>query len=179
MNSVLLSVSPQPPLEGQVAEAFLKGTARLSDRLGLSVPAIVDIEYLRTLPPGTFGRTWADHLDHHHLQPLTTGPRRQQLHDGVHVLTGYGIDPIGEAEVQAFLLGARFRLVHLVLGMALLRGIARQSKLPGAHLTQATARHRLRQAYYRGRHSRFTPDAWQPESLWVQSLAQVKAYFRI
>jgi ubiquinone biosynthesis protein Coq4 len=36
-----------------------------------------------------------------------SGPRRQQLHDGIHVLTGYGTDPVGEAEVQAFLLGLK------------------------------------------------------------------------
>ncbi len=66
------------------------------------MPPIVEIEKLRSLPSGTFGRTWADFLDAHHLPPMTTGPRRKQLHDGVHVLTSYGTDPIGEAKVQAF-----------------------------------------------------------------------------
>lgn len=94
------------------AERFLQVTARVSEQFGLNVPPIVDIKALRQLPIGTFGRLWADTLDAHKLSPLTAGSRRQQLHDGIHILTGYGVDPIGEAEVQAFLLGAKFRLVH-------------------------------------------------------------------
>lgn len=75
---------------------------------GKNVPQIVDIEKLRSFPQGSFGKAWADFLLGNNLQPLTTGLRRKQLHDGVHVLTGYDSSPIGEAELQAFLLGAKF-----------------------------------------------------------------------
>jgi ubiquinone biosynthesis protein Coq4 len=81
---------------------YLNLIDRLAQAQGLNMPPIVEIEKLRSLPSGTFGRTWADFLDAHHLPPMTTGPRRKQLHDGVHVLTSYGTDPIGEAKVQAF-----------------------------------------------------------------------------
>ena len=121
------------PLPG--ADHFLKAVSWLSDRLGTSTAPIVDLGYLRwpsgpvlrpSLPTGTFGRAWADHLDDAGLAPLDYGPRRQQLHDGIHVLTGYGTDPLGEAEVQAFLLGAKFRLIHGALMLGLLRGVRQQ-----------------------------------------------------
>ncbi|MEM8807609.1 MAG: hypothetical protein AAGF01_16440 [Cyanobacteria bacterium P01_G01_bin.38] len=161
------------------AERFLQVTACVSEQLRLSVPQIVDIASLRQLPIGTFGRLWADTLDMYQLKPLTAGPRRQQLHDGIHVLTGYGVDPIGEAEVQAFLLGAKFRLVHLVIGLGLLSAIARQMPQPKGKLYRQNVGKRLRQAYYRGHHSRFDPDTWQPEQLWNQPVEQVRALFRV
>lgn len=159
------------------AERFLQIIAHMSEQLGLSVPQIVDIKALHQLPVGTFGRLWADTLDTHQLKPLTAGPRRQQLHDGLHVLTGYGVDPIGEAEVQAFLLGAKFRLVHLIIGFGLLNAVARQMQQPKDKLSRQNVGKRLRQAYYRGHHSHFDPDTWQPEQLWHQPVEQVRAQF--
>lgn len=84
--------------------------------------------WVRSRPPGSLGHAWAQHLDDNGLKPFDYGPRRQQLHDGVHVLTGYGTDPLGEAEVQAFLLGARFHPANLVLLLGLLRGVTRQRR---------------------------------------------------
>ncbi|MEO1400999.1 MAG: hypothetical protein AAFV72_07035 [Cyanobacteria bacterium J06635_1] len=164
---------------GEKAERFLWVTTHVSEQLGLSVPQIVDIASLRQLPIGTFGRLWADMLDDHQLKPLTAGPRRQQLHDGIHVLTGYGVDPIGEAEVQAFLLGAKFSPVHLVIGFGLLSAIARQIRHSGDSLSRQGVGKRLRQAYYRGHQSRFDPDTWQPENLWHEPVEAVKARFRL
>ena len=148
---------------------FLNAIDRLSDALGMSVPPIVNIEVLRSLPPDTFGRAWAASLDCHNLQPFTTGPRRKQLHDGVHTLTGYGTDAIGEAEVQAFLLGAKFRLTHMVLGLGLLRRVKQQS---GFSIAIGL---RLRQAHRRGRHSQFDVDTWQPELMWSLPLDEVRS----
>jgi len=159
-------------------QRFLQRVDRFSDHLGLSVPPIADLEFLRQLPPGTLGRTWADALDQQNLQPFTTGPRRKQLHDGVHVLTGYGTDAIAEAEVQAFLLGAKFHPVHIALGLGLLRLIQRQRE-PGtdpAALRQQV-RQRLRRAYQWGRQSHFDPDTWRPEDLWDRPLAEVRQLF--
>ncbi|MFN6568411.1 Coq4 family protein [Dendronalium sp. ChiSLP03b] len=132
------------------------------------------VEKLRSLPTGTFGRNWADFLDEYNLKPFTTGARRKQLHDGVHVLTGYNTDPIGEAEVQAFLLGAKFTLSNLVLGLGLLRIIYRN-----LNYQQKFSWNRLWQAYQRGRHSHFNPDTWQPELLWDLPSNDVRALFSI
>jgi ubiquinone biosynthesis protein COQ4 len=149
---------------------FLNAIDRLSDALGTSVLPIVDLEKLRSLPSGTFGRAWADSLDQHHLQPFTTGPRRKQLHDGVHILTGYGTDAIGEAEVQAFLLGAKFHLVHVILGLGLLRQVRQQSSF-----SHDSVKLRLQQAYWRGQRSQFDVDNWQPELMWSLSLDEVRS----
>jgi ubiquinone biosynthesis protein Coq4 len=90
--------NPTPRLQ-----PFLDLIDRITEARGEHIPPIVNIEELRSLPLGTFGRTWADFLDTNHIKPFITGPRRKQLHDGVHVLTGYGTYPINKAEVKAFL----------------------------------------------------------------------------
>ncbi|MFM6012947.1 MAG: Coq4 family protein, partial [Dolichospermum sp.] len=104
-------------------QKFLNLLDTITENKGLNVQQIVKIEQLRSLPLGTFGRKWADFLDDNNIQPFTTGIRRKQLHDGVHILTGYGIDSIGEAEVQAFLLGSKFTIANLILGLVFLRKI--------------------------------------------------------
>jgi ubiquinone biosynthesis protein COQ4 len=151
---------------------FLQQVDRIGAVLNLNVPAIVDLESLQALAPATLGRTLAEFLAQHHLSPFTTGPRRKQLHDGVHVLTGYGTDPIGEAEVQAFLLGAKFRLAHLVLGLGIL------SRLHKA-VPSIAVQHRLWKAYQRGQASTFDVETWTPEQQWHLPLKQVQALFRL
>ena len=163
------SLNPTPRLQ-QVLDLIDKVT----EAQGLSVPQIVDIEKLRTLPSGTFGRTWADFLDKHNLKPFTTGSRRKQLHDGIHVITGYGTDPISEAEVQAFLLGAKFRLANVLLGLGLLRVINKN-----INYKQQFSWDRLQQAYKRGRNSKFDPDTWEPEQLWQLLTTDVVALFKV
>jgi ubiquinone biosynthesis protein COQ4 len=152
---------------------FLNLVDFISDTLGFSVSSFVDLPTLRQLPSGTLGRAWADALDRDQLTPFTGGPRRKQLHDGVHVLTGYGTDAIGEAEVQAFLLGAKFRLPQVLLGLGTLRLIHRQAvRFP---LANVHIRQRLLAAYRRGQTSRFDVDAWQPETQWEKPLVEVQA----
>ncbi|HEY9639854.1 MAG TPA: Coq4 family protein [Coleofasciculaceae cyanobacterium] len=167
------SAAPLHPSTNLRIARFLKGIDHLSDALGTSVPPIVNLDELRSLPPGTLGRAWADSLDQHQLQPFTTGFRRKQLHDGVHVLTGYGIDPIGEAEVQAFLIGAKFHLTHVILGLGLLRQIRQQSSLSNP------IKLRLQQAYQRGQQAQFDVDSWQPELMWDLPLEEVRSQLGI
>lgn len=162
----------------QRVERFLQLLHWANDRLGRNVPPIVKMDYLRSLPPGSLGHAWAQHLDANGLQPFR-GPRRQQLHDGVHALTGYGTDPLGEAEVQAFLLGAKFRLAHLLLLQGLLRSIHRQRRHQRIALSPAVVRSRLIAAYRRGRNAHFDPDTWQPESLFPLPLTTVQSRFGI
>ncbi|MBD2358311.1 hypothetical protein H6G41_27495 [Tolypothrix sp. FACHB-123] len=169
MQAASNSSNPAPRLQ-----QFLNLIDRISDAQGLSVPQIVDIEKLRTLPPGTFGRTWVEFLNEHNLQPFTTGSRRKQLHDGVHTLTGYGTDSIGELEVQAFLLGAKFNVFNLLLGLGLLRMMRKQ--MPNL---QQCDWQRLQTAYKRGHNSNFDPDTWKPELLWHLPTSEVQALFHI
>ncbi|MCL6435937.1 MAG: ubiquinone biosynthesis protein COQ4 [Leptolyngbyaceae cyanobacterium HOT.MB2.61] len=159
---------------GKFVQHFLAIADQIGEVLGANVPPFVDLETLRQLPEGTLGRTLVDFLEQHNLSPLTSGPRRKQLHDSVHVLTGYGTDPIGEAEEQAFLLGAKFNPIQILLGLGLLHVIQRQSpeRQPKVH-------QRLWRAYRRGRASCFDIDAWQPEEQWHLPLVQVQAIFQV
>ena len=165
---------------GQRAEQFLQVLQWIHDRLGRHEPPVIDtMDSLRSRPPGSLGHAWAQHLDDNGLKPFDYGPRRQQLHDGVHVLTGYGTDPLGEAEVQAFLLGAKFYPANLVVLLGLLRGVNRQRRQRQLCLSREEVRSRLVKAFYRGKSSHFDPDTWQPES-WLDSpLAEVQAQFGI
>lgn len=156
---------------------FLDKVDQIGDRLGVNVPTIIRLEELSQLPAETLGYCVVEFLEQHHLQPLTTGPRRKQLHDIVHVLTGYGTDPIGEAEVQAFLLGAQFRLAHVIIGLGLLRIIHhhRRALQTSPHQLQQ----RLHAAYQRGHASRLDVGTWQPEAIWHLPLRDVQSLLYI
>lgn len=153
---------------------------------GWSEPTIVDSDYLRQLPPGTFGRVWLSTMDAAGLSPFATGPRRQQLHDGIHALTGYNRDPLGEAEVQAFLLGAKFRVSHsvilsqLILAVGLFKPVARRV---GQGYGQVFGLPELVKyavkAYKRGRMAELAPEQWQPETMWELPFEEVQAQFNV
>lgn len=155
-------------------ETFFDLVDIISETLGLNAPQIVEIEKLRSLPPNTLGYTLVEFLNGHQLSPLTTGPRRKQLHDSVHVITGYGIDPIGEAQVQAFLLGSKFHLAHIILGLGLLRIIAKQIVTTPERNSYNYIWQRIWSAYKRGCNSKFDIDTWKPELQWHLPLTQVQ-----
>ena len=161
--------------QAQRVEKLLQLVNWAGHRLGSDAPPLVDMSVLHSLPKGTLGQAWVQHLDDTGLEPFCKGSRRLQLHDGLHVLTGYGTDPIGEAEVQAFLMGAKFRVIHGLLLLGLLRMINRQRRSKRIQLTVSEVRSRLLDAYGRGRNSKFDPDTWQPETQWQDSLADVQA----
>ncbi|MEP0869975.1 ubiquinone biosynthesis protein COQ4 [Trichocoleus desertorum AS-A10] len=165
------------PASNPRVERFFKLIDRIAELRGRNVPTIVNLTTLRSLPTGTFGRAWADFLAQHGLSPLTTGSRRKQLHDGIHILTGYGSDSIGEAEVQAFLLGTKFSTTNLLIGLGLLRLLYQQLPQNQTPKFSQMPWERLKQAYQRGQRSRLEPDTWQPEQLWQLPLAQVQALF--
>jgi ubiquinone biosynthesis protein COQ4 len=155
-------------------DRFLQAVDRLGERLSINVPAVFNPQDLAQLPTGTLGWALVDHFTQNGFAPLTTGPRRKQLHDAVHVLTGYHTDPIGELEVQAFLLGAKFFPTHIFLGAALLHLADRQPNLRRGAMLR-----RLRQAYARGRRSAIDIDQWQPEQQWHLPLIQVQQMFNL
>lgn len=163
-----------PSVNTQPIQHFFNFIDNVAEVRGTTAPQIVEIEKLRSCGEGTLGRVWADFLDENNLQPLTTGMRRKQLHDGIHALTGYGSDFIGEAEVQAFLLGAKFGLLNLLIGIGLLPAIYK--RLPDK---AKEAKERMWKAYQRGQNSDFNPDTWEPELLWDLSLNEVRAKFAL
>ena len=165
------SVSSHPPMP--VVTYFLHAIDGIAGVLGRDVPPIVQIETLRSQPTGTLGRELVNSLDRDQLDPFTTGPRRKQLHDSIHILAGYGTDPVGEAEVQAFLLGACCHPLHLILSLGLVNIIRRRCpeiSLPQLH-------QRLHRAYQRGWQSSFHPNTWRPEDQWHWPLTQVRSQF--
>src|SRR5438067_9438212 len=91
--------------------ADLAGRRRLFDRLE-------DWDTLKSLPAGSLGRAYyefmaSEHLSAAGLAKVSTIPqssddsiwfreRNREMHDLLHVVTGYGRDPLGEACVVAF-----------------------------------------------------------------------------
>lgn len=171
------SASSLNMIQAQRVEHLLQLLHWVNHRLGRNLPPIVTLDQLRSHPLGSFGHAWAQHLDNNGLQPFGQAPRRQQLHDGIHVLTGYGTDPLGEAEVQAFLLGAKFHPAHLLLLGGLLRGIQRRRRHALLSLSREAVRSRLVAAFRRGQQSHFDPDTWRPEQLLNLPLAEVRSQF--
>lgn len=94
--------------------------------------------------------------------------RRLQVHDGVHVLLGYSTSPLGEAKVQAFLLGSQFHINHVVLLIVFRTRLISE----GYSFGQIGAE--LLNAYRLGRKSQFNLDAWQPEQQWEKPLLQLR-----
>ena len=144
---------------------------------------ILDLDSLRNYPQGTLGRIWVDTFDSYNLQPFSFGPRRLQLHDGIHVLLGYGVDVIDEARVQAFLTGVdnRTKSVNaILLGLSTLRVIKKlkQARIDNPKSYQIIFRS-LRQAYQRGQNSTFNPDSWQPEKMLHLPIEQVRKHFQL
>ncbi|MGK7928880.1 MAG: hypothetical protein AB4290_27195 [Spirulina sp.] len=84
---------------------------------------------------------------------------------------------MGEAEVQAFLLGAKFHPLHIVILGVFLSGVERWRYHQLISVTRFEVRQRLIAAYHRGRDANFEPDTWQPEKLWEMPLKEVQLLF--
>lgn len=156
-------------------ELFLSAVDSVSRLFRADPGQIVNLEQIESLPTGTLGRGLSDFLKQNHLKPFTTGHRRKQLHDAVHVLTGYGTDLVGEAEVQAFLLGSGgFNPLNAALKRRASKMILKKSIMPAPELEN-----RLQIAYERGRNSSFNPDEWPIETQWELPLTQVRAEYGV
>jgi ubiquinone biosynthesis protein COQ4 len=160
---------------------FLTVLDRTTELMGLHVPPIVDLDYLRSLPSNSFGKAWANHLEASNLLPFTTGMRLKQIHDGVHVLTGHNTSPLGEAQVQLFLLGTKFRVRHIVLSLGLIRpiiwGLRRDRNLK--RLADVDVVRSLLEAFRRGQQASFDIEVWEPELSWHVPLDIVRAQLKI
>jgi len=145
---------------GEVLRGTPEGQRLLDEQP--TIPSVkIDFEALSRMPEGTLGRAFADYFARNGIEPFSfeyaleddadyLNKRYRETHDIHHILTGYGIDPIGEVELQAFYygnLGLRHAALIAVLSIPFqvkeegLRGI-------GKHLRRIAA------AYRRGKDSR-------------------------
>jgi ubiquinone biosynthesis protein COQ4 len=142
-------------------------------------PRVIWGRELRSLPSDSFSKAWANHLDESNLLPFSAGIRLKQIHDGVHVLTGYDTTPLGEAQVQLFLLGTKFRIRHVLLCLGLLRPIIRGLRQNGAMNRLPDAMRSLWEAFRRGQQAFFDIEVWEPELSWHFPLDEVRARLKI
>ena len=153
------------------------------NRFARQFQPIINFDSLRHYPPETLGKIWIDTFDNYNLKPFSFGSRRLQLHDGIHVLLGYGVDIIDEARVQAFLLGVENKTKPLnatLLGLSTLK-ILKKLKEKGLNNPKSyqIIFQSLKQAYERGQNSTFNPDTWQPENMLDQPIVEIRKYFHL
>jgi ubiquinone biosynthesis protein COQ4 len=154
------------------------GRALLRERPVLQADAL-DLPALRQLPEGTLGRALAQYYVDNGIKvlecpyPIRTDvdyltQRYREIHDVVHLVTGYGTDPIGELEVQVFLMGnvGFRRTIMTVLSAA----IARPYGLPPIWKYAK----RLRAAYDRGLRSEELVISPRYEHMWELTIEQVR-----
>lgn len=164
LSSPKLGSNPSSHVLNKTPENGLIGLCRKTETV------LIDLETLRSLQTGSFGRAWVDFLERYHLKPQSGVSRRQQLIEGIHVLTNYEFDAAGKAQVCAFIAGAK--LTPLNIGQLLWLILWSQPD-------HSCSGEQLWQAYQRGRHSLFDPDDWQPELLWDLPLEYVQTLFRV
>ena len=165
-----------------VGHAVLGERRRLLDRLG-------DRSWLATLPAGTLGRAYHDFMEAENLSAeglaavsnLHTLPpdddvtlfreRTREMHDLLHIVAGYGRDPLGEAAVAAF--------TYAQTG---LKGFAAIALFGALRIARACPGHPVRrtvfEAYRRGRRADWLIAAdW--EKLLAEPLDDVRKRFGI
>lgn len=132
---------------------------------------------LASLSGHTFGNQWLKFSQDGTSIPIM--PPQQQLVNSLHVLTGYEADVTGNAELQAFLLGATGHFTapyHWVRALNSLCHVI--ASHPSLLLSEAKAS-RLYQAYQRGQASYFELKNWHPEQLLDLPLPYVRKWFGI
>lgn len=167
----------------EVGHAVLAERRRLFDRLN-------DRGALAALPSGTLGRlyhefTAAEHISAQGLagiskfdEVLPPGEdmtlfreRSRDAHDLLHVVTGYGRDPLGEACLTAFTFAQTELKGFMLIATAAARRIARS--LPGEPVRRAVF-----EGYRRGRRARWLVAAdW--EMLLAEPIDLIRAQFGV
>ena len=167
----------------EVGRVVLAERRRLFDRLN-------DRNKLAALPTGTLGRlyhefTAAEHFSAQGLaeiskfdQVLSPGEdmtlfreRGRDAHDLLHVVTGYGRDPLGEACLTAFTFAQTELKGFMLIAIAATRRIARA--LPGKPVRRAVF-----EGYRRGRRARWLVAAdW--EMLLAEPIDPIRAQFGV
>jgi ubiquinone biosynthesis protein COQ4 len=162
----------------ETGRAVLAEHRRLLDRLN-------DRETLAALPPGTLGRAYYEFMATEHLSAdglveasrfRETLPaheemtlfreRSREMHDLLHIVAGYGRDPLGEACLAAF----SFAQTELK-GFAVIAIVASQ------RISRARPGHAVRRAAFEGyRHGRRA--GWLVAADWEKLLAEPVAAIR-
>jgi ubiquinone biosynthesis protein COQ4 len=139
-------------------------------------------EALSELPEGTLGNAFARYYRDHGISPFhydfplsddveLLAKRYRETHDLHHIVTGYGIDPAGEIEIQAFYFGnLGFRHAAFISLLALFTPRARH----GFRLWGFARK--LRAAYLRGRASPMILGVPFDE-LWERPVAEIAARY--
>ena len=169
LRSVLARLRSAPIDHGSSYQAFntqevLSGTSSIE-------------EQLTPLPSHTFGHQWLTWINQDEY-PQTTTPSHP-FFSGLHVLTGYGTDPMGQAELQAFLLGATGDVISLWQCAKTVHNLRQYRLVLASSLQKRGMTSRLYQAYQRGRASYFRFEHWHPEQLWDLPLQYVRQWFGI
>lgn len=154
------------------------GRALLRERPNLEAGSL-DVAALGELPEGTLGRALARYYLDNRLSPFASryqvrdeveylAKRYREVHDVLHVVTGYGTDPLSELELQAFVFGnIGLRQCLLILTMtALLR--------PMGTPWVWTYADRLLTAYRRGRASKNVAVQPRYEHHWTSTVEEVR-----
>jgi ubiquinone biosynthesis protein COQ4 len=156
----------------EVGKAVLAERRQLLDRLS-------DRDSLKALPAGTLGRLYYEFMAAEHLsaaglveasnfqESLPPGEdmtvfreRSREMHDLLHVVTGYGRDPLGEACLVAF--------SYAQTG---LKGFAVIAAFAARRIAQARPGQPIRRAVFEGwRHGRSA--GWLPGADWEALLTQ-------
>ena len=167
----------------ETGRAVLRERRRLLDRLG-------DRASLAALPAGTLGRAYYDFMAAEDLSAeglveasritMRTLPadevtlfreRSREMHDLLHVVTGYGRDPLGEACLVAFSFAQTGLKGFAVIAIYAARKIARSRP-------DQPVRRAVFEGYRHGRSAGWLPGAdW--EALLAQSVEAVRAQFSV
>jgi ubiquinone biosynthesis protein COQ4 len=158
--------------ETQTGRAVLAERRQLFDRLS-------DRRSLAGLPPGTLGRSYYEFMAAENLsaeglveasqfrEKLPAGEemtlfreRSREMHDLLHIVTGYGRDPLGEACLTAF-----------SFAQSGLKGFALIAIVASQRISRARPGHAVRRAVFEGyRHGRRTE--WLFAADWENLLAE-------
>ena len=165
------------------------GRAVLADRRRL-LDRLADRDRLAALPPGTLGRAYYEFMATEHLsaqglvaasqfeETLPPGEdmtlfreRSREMHDLLHVVTGYGRDPLGEACLVAFSFAQTGLKGFALIALWAAQRIAR--RLPGQPVRRAVL-----EGYRRGRRAEWLYAAdW--EALLAEPVEAIRARYRV
>jgi ubiquinone biosynthesis protein Coq4 len=142
-----------------------------------------NVEFLHHCPPGSLGNTYAIHLDQMGLNPNFYRQvvveddasyiflRMRQTHDLWHIVTGFGIDGLGEMELKAFEIAqTRRAMAFVLLGLSVLNGVFKYPEGLGVFFDRIT------NAYQLGKQAKpFLAQKWEedwekPLTLWRSEL---------
>jgi ubiquinone biosynthesis protein COQ4 len=154
------------------------GRAVLAERRQL-LDRLRDRQSLAVLPPGTLGRSYCEFMASENLsaeglveasqfrgrlpvlEPLTLfRERSREMHDLLHIVTGYGRDPLGEACLAAF-----------SFAQTGLKGFALIAIVASHRIARARPGHAVRRAVFEG-YRRGRRAAWLVAADWETLLAE-------